>query len=1165
MQTRKALKALSKGEVDYEGKIGPLAKHASRLIKSHDEKQANIKTEQERRSFIAAMPVLQAARGKMDKIIGDKVMPDDTPIVSRFDAFSVIKSASKKDKSDQGLRNMSLHLERLWHKEPLGIITAGALTRLRDHYQQTNSRSRIAEIVDMVIPTVSFNSLPIVNLIRIASQIGSQEDYDIAIARHGIGSDAPKHVRARTFIRALLNQKEAFNVVALEEGHHEEKRKEEEGQFEELFKVEDRPLPGQPGGAPQMGILTPSWKEPKASKIRGSDIAARVAARIQKTADDTTDFAYEAAEECDKESGDVRDKTKIEAEDLGVEGSGMMPVTAELIEAALTGGGFKIAQIEGQFDIPGISTADEVRQMAVDAVTYAQADPQIAKLIQQMGIDPNMPNAAEQVGQLVASDPNAMPILEKITQLIGKMIMQEEMQAVANKAAQKESQYDIPGIYREDEIRQMATDAVQYAQTNSQVAELIGQLGVEPDMPNAAEQIGEMVANNPEYMPVLDKITQLIGQIVMQEEMEPAKQVAAFREVLAQMDESESVIIKSGPESEEELLGYDIGQEFGGGTEIEELDEEELRGLAPDEAEGEGEFVDQEFEKFEQRLMAAAKETKKVPMDPSVNTQQPDQVSVPDGILKKETKLTQKRPSMKAAVLSNNPMVDDDMDHLPIHTPRLAATSVQWVNSLTNSPDWWLGSLDELKSNIKTALNQKIAEIPEAFKKNIEKMKGKSDDKDDDGDKGDKKDKKKDSFENLKKKKGEIENIILSGQNFKFAGYEIYAGTNSISVSSKKGSKEYQLLDMDYAIDDFIYLAGTTNVPESEGFPSLFYIKEGIRLACPGCHSINSYPMPKEASDLGCDNCDIIIPEKVVKDAFNVNAAQEESILTAYVPENKQTELGDIFAKAASKINADIVDTIGNCAEAHAVNASNESKAEAWDILIEAGFKPIAQEIGVDEISLPEDADPPLLEMGIETPSSGSDIKDYTTIFEGWKAEEPDKKWELAVIEYGTKAKDEIASGEVSLDEVISTAKRIFDDGDLAGGLPAVMASLEKIAGDIPSTKVNTQQPDAEKVPKNVLGPDSDTKGDIKTPGKPKSQVKPQSTFSNTKVDKESDSRDPGDFGAGKPKAQHPDTDQQGVSKAPTELGKDSDHQDNKTTRNMDSKSKAAPKSMQSK
>jgi hypothetical protein len=122
----------------------------------------------------------------------------------------------------------------------------------------------------------------------------------------------------------------------------------------------------------------------------------------------------------------------------------------------------------------------------------------------------------------------------------------------------------------------------------------------------------------------------------------------------------------------------------------------------------------------------------------------------------------------------------------------------------------------------------------------------------------------------------------------------------------------------------------------------------------------------------------------------------------------------------------------------------------------------------------------------------------------------------------------------------------------------------KKKRADLPSTKVNQQQPDA--VQPSDLGKDSEQAVEIPSPGKVKTQTgKPQGSSSPTELGTDSDAKDPGTFGAEKPVAEHGATEQSGTSLPSTDLGSDSDSEENATTKSMDSKSKAAPKSMQSK
>jgi len=1014
MQTRKALKALSKGEIDYNtmNTTGPLASRADSLLQSHNQREASIKAEQQRHDVAAAVPVLQAAREKIDKIMGDSVMPDDTPIVSRFDAFSVIKDASKQISNDIGIKRFATHLERLWHQEPLGTISAGTLTRLRDHYQYNNPNSRVAEVIDTVIPKVSFNTLPVAKLVRIASEIKSQEDYDVAIMRNGLQSDAPAHVRARTFIRALLNQKEGEDMGE----YLDESRKKEEGQFDDLKEIKDTKSP----------IM--------ADKKRGSDVATRVAEKINKKANEISESEMEASSDVESE-----DKPR---ENLGIDGTGVMPVAA---------------------------------QKDADAVQPSQ------------------------LGTMAIEFMNAYGQSDEITKKIDSLI--------ANTSTE-----DLESIIEEISESPIGTEAYEYNKKR-----WIAAFGSN----RPALMLFAALYRNPTEIP---KMQQLLSGALEQPAVAP-QQAVASRKIAQEIEEF--------LESEEgvDLLRQSADSFIEANPEIVEL----FSGGG-----GESEAIDDESEAMEVEASKKKKTKKKDKstntFSPKVNEQQPGQVTPPQ--------------SLKAAITADNPMVDDGQNHLPIYNDKKAHASIQYVTSLQEPPAWWLGSVDELKVQLREAI--KAGKIPPQFEKHVKgKDKDKKDDKDED----------KGGFpENLKKKKSEIEQLILNEKSYNAGGYNIGVKNDMIHITSKRGSKEYPLLDMDSAIADFFYLASTAKHPAGSPPPPVFAMREGIRLNCPACGESNSYEMPKEASDLSCGRCAGIVPARAIASALEIGGAAEETTLTAFVADKYLKEFGDVFAKAAELLNAQEIGVEGNNAEAYAFNVPVEKKAEAWDMMVEAGFKPIA--LDVEDINLPEGGlESPEPMMVDSQPLGGEGEEKIRTAMEHYH-DKGDMNIVDAIAQFKTDYSEEFDAGKLDPQAIVDIAQKVFN------GSPMEMAAaLGKLAGDLPSTTVNQQQPAAVAQGKGnaVLGPDSDTKGEISTPGGIKSQSKPQGTFSDTSTEPDSDNRDPGDFGAGKPKAHHPATDQQGVGLSDTELGKDSDHQENKLTRKMDQMSKAAPSVMRSK
>jgi hypothetical protein len=200
MQTRKALKALSNGEVQYDGSpVGPLAEHAERFVAAYDEREQRIVEAKNRDTVL--QPVLDVLRRKVASVAGEQDRA--TPVAMRFDAFQAIKTAAETSK-DRGLAHLARHLEQMWHKDPMGSITLGEVSDLRAHYAANYPKSKIAKVMESEIYKVGYNTLPIAQLVRIASQITDQADYDAVIVRANLQGDKPNQVRARTLIRELV-------------------------------------------------------------------------------------------------------------------------------------------------------------------------------------------------------------------------------------------------------------------------------------------------------------------------------------------------------------------------------------------------------------------------------------------------------------------------------------------------------------------------------------------------------------------------------------------------------------------------------------------------------------------------------------------------------------------------------------------------------------------------------------------------------------------------------------------------------------------------------------------------------------------------------------------------------------------------------------------------
>jgi len=567
-----------------------------------------------------------------------------------------------------------------------------------------------------------------------------------------------------------------------------------------------------------------------------------------------------------------------------------------------------------------------------------------------------------------------------------------------------------------------------------------------------------------------------------------------------------------------------------------------------------------------------------------VNPQQPDQVSVPDdggAALKGKSKPKKAIALGSFVVKADHPLVDDGQDHFPAFNEKQAELVLKTASELEKAPTWWLGSTKELSSLIEIAFSTKAAELkkkagdlPPEFKENIEK-------------------KKKETEKKAKFNPEEIEARLLDGKAYEVGGLSLKVATNNnletIELRTKRGSRKYPLSEIDGAIADFMFLAKDEKVL-TPPTPS-FVMREGFRMTCPACYEISSYPMPKKASDINCSSCHTLFPEKVIKAAFNVGVAGEEATLIAFAPVSLQEEFGEKFANAAEMMGADSIGANGARAEAYAKHPGVEKMAEIWDFLTEAGFKPLAQfygqempmMTGADEDMPPMDMDmgapppmpgaeeemsgPPSMDVpDLGDPNGGTDWADHQMVQAAMMHYRAQGNTVTEAITQFTKDYGDGYDPET----VMQVASQVFSIG-----LDQVKIGMNKDA-DIPATKVNQQQPDYVNVGTQPLGPgdESDTKGEIPTE-KPNAQVPAQSqpgtSAGDTSMSHGSDTKESIPT-PGKPKSQHPATDQKGVKLPPVGgpgaglgSGDLSDTAEGKTTRKWDSESAGAYNNQRSK
>lgn len=239
MQTRSALQQIAGRS--YELGDGPLSMVGRQLLVNFQARESDrLGRADEQAALMGEGPVLDVLRRKLAEARAQDMFQDATPLVTRWDAYQALQHARSVNPTDRGIKMAAKHVERLWHKDAMGVLTLGDVARLRAHYSREYPGSAVAEAIDREIPKVGFNTLPVPKLAQLAAQVtcdpqvaiagvdaaiaegrldpsyrdrtiqAAIEDqrqyaYEQIVMANGLADDRPEHKRARAFIRELAD------------------------------------------------------------------------------------------------------------------------------------------------------------------------------------------------------------------------------------------------------------------------------------------------------------------------------------------------------------------------------------------------------------------------------------------------------------------------------------------------------------------------------------------------------------------------------------------------------------------------------------------------------------------------------------------------------------------------------------------------------------------------------------------------------------------------------------------------------------------------------------------------------------------------------------------------------------------------------------------------
>lgn len=181
-----------------------LSQHADRFLADHEQREAHRMAEAEYRAANAGKGAIVSAVQRYEQRAASTDWTDDSvPALTRFDAYTAVKDASYADPTDRGIKQASYSLYKAWSDDVSGALSLRDLRDLKSRTAKEYPKSRLASVLDASLATNGFNTLKnLPKLARIASEIESQEDYNSAMVGNGL--DGPENIRARAFIRALL-------------------------------------------------------------------------------------------------------------------------------------------------------------------------------------------------------------------------------------------------------------------------------------------------------------------------------------------------------------------------------------------------------------------------------------------------------------------------------------------------------------------------------------------------------------------------------------------------------------------------------------------------------------------------------------------------------------------------------------------------------------------------------------------------------------------------------------------------------------------------------------------------------------------------------------------------------------------------------------------------
>jgi len=150
--------------------------------------------------------VLEKLRAMVERGIEEsdkKAVSGSLPVNSVFNALQIVNE-NKEINRDVGLKALKGHLEAKWKRDRTASISADDYNQIRETYTRNYPRSVVGSVIDE-IGQQGYVTLPLSDLMHIASKIRTQGDFDRLMRRHGLHTNQLHHRKARNFILSVVN------------------------------------------------------------------------------------------------------------------------------------------------------------------------------------------------------------------------------------------------------------------------------------------------------------------------------------------------------------------------------------------------------------------------------------------------------------------------------------------------------------------------------------------------------------------------------------------------------------------------------------------------------------------------------------------------------------------------------------------------------------------------------------------------------------------------------------------------------------------------------------------------------------------------------------------------------------------------------------------------